>query len=127
RFSSAEPPHPAVRISRRTASAIRFALEEALRVPIPFTPDLIEENASMSDLPAGGQSAPAGGNGRGTGASNGAPRATQGPGQVSSPSRSEVKGPREIMRERRRREEERARVEEEERARRERPLAAGVV
>lgn len=46
-------PHPALRISRRTASAIRFVLEEGLRLPHPFTPDLVEENALMSDLSSG--------------------------------------------------------------------------
>jgi hypothetical protein len=86
-------PHRALRISRNTQSAIRYALEEALRHPNPFTPDLIEENASMSDLIGGGPSTSAG-NGRGN---NGGSRAQASPGTTGSPS---IKGPRDIMRER---------------------------
>ncbi|KAF2089957.1 hypothetical protein K490DRAFT_71661 [Saccharata proteae CBS 121410] len=75
-------PHPALRISRRTASAIQFTLEEALRTPNPFTPDLVEENASMSDLVGGA------GSGR---AANGGSRAggpipvQQHPGPIRTP------------------------------------------
>jgi len=43
-------------VSRRTAQAILYALEEAIRTPHPFTPDLIEERASMSALMATSQS-----------------------------------------------------------------------
>ena len=91
---AARRPHRALRISRNTASAILYALEEALRHPNPFTPDLVEENASMSDLIGGGPSAPAG-NGRG-GSRPQAPAANTG-----SPG---IKGPREVMRERNARE-----------------------
>lgn len=82
-------PHRALRISRNTASAILYALEEALRHPKPFTPDLVEENASMSDLIGGGPSASAG-NGRGS-------RPQAPPANTGSPG---IKGPRDIMRER---------------------------
>ncbi|KAF4632780.1 hypothetical protein G7Y89_g5345 [Cudoniella acicularis] len=86
-------PHRALRISKNTASAILYALEEALRHPNPFTPDLVEENASMSDLIGGGPSASAG-NGR---SNNGNSRPQVVPGATGSPV---IKGPREIMRER---------------------------
>lgn len=89
-------PHRALRISKNTASAILYALEEALRHPNAFTPDLVEENAQMSDLLGGGPSASAG-NGR---SGNGRP--TQPPGTTGSP--SGIKGPRDIMRERQARE-----------------------
>ena len=46
--------HRAVRISQRTASAVLYALEEALRIPNEFTTDLEELNAQMSDLGARG-------------------------------------------------------------------------
>ncbi|KAL7275405.1 hypothetical protein RUND412_001656 [Rhizina undulata] len=39
-------------ISQRTASAILYTLEEAIRTPYPFTPDLEEENASLSAMMA---------------------------------------------------------------------------
>ncbi|KAH8601912.1 hypothetical protein B0O99DRAFT_667465 [Bisporella sp. PMI_857] len=84
-------PHRALRISKNTASAILYTLEEALRRPNPFTPDLIEENASMSDL-SGGPSGPAG---------VGRPARTQVPGTTGSPN---IRGPRDIMRERQARE-----------------------
>ena len=87
-------PHRALRISRTTASAILYTLEEALRQPNPFTPDLVEENASMSDL-IGGGSGPASNSRTG----NGRPQPP--PGTSGSPS---LKGPREIMRERNARE-----------------------
>ncbi|PVI06525.1 hypothetical protein DM02DRAFT_514336, partial [Periconia macrospinosa] len=84
-------PHPALRISRRTASAIRFVLEEALRQPHSFTPDLAEESASMADL---------GGNGR---AANGGARAG-GPVPVTQSDRPNIRTPQMIMNERRQRE-----------------------
>lgn len=90
-------PHQAVRISKTTASAILYTLEEALRHPHPFTPDPVEEKASMSDLVGGGPSASAG-NGR-SGAGNG--RVPAASGVTGSPS---IKGPRDIMRERNARE-----------------------
>lgn len=88
-------PHRALRVSRNTASAILFALEEALRHPNPFTPDLAEENASMSDLTGGGPSASAG---------NGRPRPQAIPGTTGSPN---IRGPRDIMRDRQAREKKR--------------------
>lgn len=84
-------PHPALRISRRTASAIRFVLEEAIRVPYAFTPDTVEENAAMSDLMA---SRPA----------NGGARTTGGPIPVTQADRSNIRTPQMIMNERRQRE-----------------------
>ncbi|KAJ0123557.1 hypothetical protein J7T55_012022 [Diaporthe amygdali] len=90
--------HPAVHISQHTHSAILWALEEALRQPNPFTPDLIEENASMADLRgAGGQPAVT------NGFSSSTSRPTAPPAQTGSP--SGIKGPRMIMRERQAREE----------------------
>ncbi|KJZ74820.1 hypothetical protein HIM_05729 [Hirsutella minnesotensis 3608] len=87
-------PHPALRISSSTHSAILFALEEALRRPYPFTADLAEESASMADLMTAG-AAPA--------TSNGAEltsprRPTAGPAPTGSP--SGIRGPRMIMQER---------------------------
>ena len=85
--------HPALRISKRTASAIRYALEVGLRNPNPFTPDPIEEGASMSDLGRAGRTS----NGGARGSSGQAPIAT---GQ-GSPA---LKTPTEIMHNRRMRE-----------------------
>ncbi|KAK4925274.1 hypothetical protein LTR66_016411, partial [Elasticomyces elasticus] len=133
RATSARPsqalPHPALRISRRTASAILFTLEEAIRSPYPFTPDLVEENAQMSDL----------GGGLGGRAANGGARAAGGPVPVPHSSPAGVRTPREIMKERNAREarrqaeaeaaraEEQRRLQEEERRRSaERRAAAGV-
>ncbi|CAF3496838.1 unnamed protein product, partial [Fusarium graminearum] len=87
-------PHPVLRISKHTHSAILFALEEALRNPNPFTPDLEEESASMADLMASGGIPPP---------SNGKPAAPpfrpgSAPGQSGSP--SGIRGPRMIMQER---------------------------
>ncbi|TVY81055.1 hypothetical protein LSUE1_G005267 [Lachnellula suecica] len=90
-------PHRALRISKNTASAILYTLEEALRHPNSFTPDLIEENAQMSDLTGGGPSTAAG-NGRGN---NGTFR---GQGIPTTGSPGGIKGPRDIMRERQARE-----------------------
>lgn len=87
-------------VSSRTASAILFALEEAIRRPFPFTTDWDEANASMSDMVGvAGPAGPAGsvGNGR---AQTGNPRAPQG---LSQPS-SGVRTPTDIMRQRRDRE-----------------------
>lgn len=107
-------------ISSRTASAILFALEDAIRRPIPFTTDWEEVNASMSDMVGvAGPAGPAGhvGNGR---AQNGASRASQGPAPVSSSQPpSGVRTPTDIMRQRRDREarrkaEQEARVREQE-------------
>ncbi|KAL3420225.1 hypothetical protein PVAG01_08724 [Phlyctema vagabunda] len=92
-----QKPHRAVRISKHTASAILFTVEEALRNPNPFTPDLIEENALMSDLVGGGSAAA--GNGRS--GNVGSRGQGGGPGSTGSPG---IKGPRDIMRERNARE-----------------------
>ncbi|GKU12179.1 unnamed protein product [Fusarium langsethiae] len=87
-------PHPVLKISKHTHSAILFALEEALRNPNPFTPDLEEESASMADLMTSGGIPPP---------SNGKPAAPpfrpgSAPGQSGSP--SGIRGPRMIMQER---------------------------
>lgn len=85
-------PHAAVRVSKHTHSAILFALEEALRQPNPFTPDLAEESADMADLMGGGgPSAVSNGN-----SSHASRRPTAGPAPTSSP----IRGPRMIMQER---------------------------
>ncbi|KAF2192328.1 hypothetical protein K469DRAFT_694451 [Zopfia rhizophila CBS 207.26] len=101
-------PHPALRISRRTASAIHFVLEEAIRTPFPFTPDLAEENASMSELTGGG-----GGNGR---AANGGARTAAGPVPVPQSDRSNIRTPQMIMNQRREREARRQQIEADARA-----------
>ncbi|MCJ1440753.1 MAG: hypothetical protein MMC23_001239 [Stictis urceolatum] len=46
-------PRRTLHISERTASAILYVLEEAIRTPFPFTSDSAEENASMSALGGG--------------------------------------------------------------------------
>ena len=97
-------PRRSTRISKRTASAILYALEEALRKPYPFTLDEAELNASMSDL-LGGSSAPGpGNNGR---PQNGGSRPPTGavPATGQQPSRADVRTPVDIMRVRRQREE----------------------
>ena len=93
------PPRSTV-ISRRTASAILFALEGAIRKPFPFTPDLEEEEASMSDLVSGGPIPTAGGNGR---ALNGGSRPASGPVPVPQYPSSGVRTPTVIMQQRRER------------------------
>ncbi|KEY65242.1 hypothetical protein S7711_08780 [Stachybotrys chartarum IBT 7711] len=101
--------HTALRISKRTHSAILFALEEALRYPNSFTPDLEEEFASMADLLGGGNGMPPASNGNGSHASR---RPTAAPAPTGSP--SGIKGPRMIMQERQEREaRQRARAEQE--------------
>lgn len=103
-YSARQEPtaHPAVRISKHTHRAILWTLEEALRQPNPFTPDLDEENASMAELMRGG--------GAGTGAppvSNGQPsqssRPTAAP-PAPTGSPAGIRGPRMIMRDRMERE-----------------------
>ncbi|KAL7898466.1 hypothetical protein HDV63DRAFT_403680 [Trichoderma sp. SZMC 28014] len=81
------------RISKHTHSAILFTLEEALRQPHSFTPDEIEESASMADLMTG--SLPATSNGAALGPGR-MPAAAPAP--TSSP--SGIRGPRMIMQER---------------------------
>ncbi|KAI9755226.1 MAG: hypothetical protein M4579_004358 [Chaenotheca gracillima] len=101
--SSSQPPRSpprSTRISRRTASAILYALEEAIRTPNPFTPDLIEEEASMSDLITAGASNPAGSNVRPTATSNGGgynPSVGAGPGNPRYQATG-VRTPSDIMR-----------------------------
>ncbi|KAM0718091.1 hypothetical protein Q7P37_006423 [Cladosporium fusiforme] len=109
RAASAHPvdhvPHPALRISNRTHAAVLYALEEALRKPHPFSADLDEESAQMSDL----------GGGR---ASNGGAR-TGGPVPVPSGTPTGLKTPRDVMRNRQEREarrQEEAKMEEQRRA-----------
>lgn len=103
---AARRPHRPLRISKNRGSAILYALEEALRHPNPFTPDLVEENAQMSDIVGGGQPATASNGRTGSGRPQVAPGATGSPG---------IRGPRDIMRERearqRRKAEEAARQE----------------
>lgn len=126
-------PERSTHISRRTASAILYALEEAIRTPFLFTPDLIEENASMSDLAGGGPVSVPATNGR---AQNSGSRAAPGPGPVPQYSGSGVRTPTDIMRQRRDREarkkaererdeEEKRRAQEEESINTERRPAAG--
>lgn len=92
-------PWRTTRVSSRTSSAILFALEDAIRRPIPFTLDWAEVNASMSEMV--GVAGPAGpmGNGR---VQNGA----QAPVSMQVPSQplSGVRTPTDIMRQRRDRE-----------------------
>lgn len=106
---STSTPHPALRISRRTHSAILYALEDALRKPKLFTPDEVEEYALMSDL----------GGGSAARASNGGAR-TGGPVPVSGT--TPIRTPRDVMRDRnareaRRQEQQKAEEEEEEQRR----------
>ncbi|OJD21971.1 hypothetical protein ACJ73_06685 [Blastomyces percursus] len=89
------------RISSRTASAILWVLEEAIRQPFIFTPDLSELNASMSELVGGTMPSGSTGNGR---PQNGTSRPAPGPiaGQSNPP--SGFRTPTDIMRQRRDRE-----------------------
>ena len=98
---AARQSHRALRISKNRASAILYAVEEALRHPNPFTPDVVEENAQMSDILGGGQPAPAGNGRSGNGRTQGAPGVTGSPG---------IRGPRDIMRERQAREQRKAEI-----------------
>ncbi|KAK4237381.1 hypothetical protein C8A03DRAFT_16076, partial [Achaetomium macrosporum] len=110
--STRPPPHPAVRLSKHTKSAVLWTLEEALRKPHPFSPDLVEENASMADLLSDG-SGPATTNGHAASSS----RPTAPAAQAGSPQQV-IRGPRMIMRERAEREaRQRAEREQMERAR----------
>lgn len=94
-------PHPALRISRRTQAAILYAVEEALRGPNQFTPDLAEEHAQMSDLMSG--------NGR---AANGGARSAAGPVPVQQ-APAPIRTPQQIMRARNEREQARKQAEAE--------------
>ncbi|KAF3480021.1 uncharacterized protein GIQ15_06997 [Arthroderma uncinatum] len=99
RTASYWPAH-STRVSSRTTSAILWVLEEAIRTPFPFTEDLSELNAPMSELFAGDVAV---GNGRGH--HNGVPRTGQ-PLAVpaSTHPASGVRTPTDIMRRRRERE-----------------------
>lgn len=96
--ASPTPQYPSSRLSKHRRSAILWALEDALRQPHPFTPDLEEENASMADL-LGANVAPPTTNGQP--ASSSRPAAS--PAQTGSPQQV-IRGPRVIMRERAERE-----------------------
>ncbi|GLB13667.1 hypothetical protein AtubIFM61612_001079 [Aspergillus tubingensis] len=94
-------PHRTTSVSPRTASAILWTLEEALRKPIPFTLDWEEVNAPMSDVAGAPGPSGFGANGR---TQNGSTRATQGPVPVNPHPASGVRTPTDIMRQRRDRE-----------------------
>ncbi|KAG5926717.1 hypothetical protein E4U42_003019 [Claviceps africana] len=87
--------HRVARVSKNTRSAILFALEEALRQPNPYTPDVVEESSDMADLMAATSGLPATTSGFGT---MGSRRPTTGPAPTGSP--SGIRGPRVIMQER---------------------------
>ncbi|KAJ5154641.1 uncharacterized protein N7500_010080 [Penicillium coprophilum] len=88
-------------VSSRTASAILFALEEAIRGPLQLSTDWDEVNASMSDM--AGVAGPAGpvGNSR---VQNGGARVPQNPISGTSQPPSGMRTPTDIMRQRRDRE-----------------------
>ncbi|TPR08535.1 Fungal Zn(2)-Cys(6) binuclear cluster domain family protein [Aspergillus niger] len=90
-------PHRTTSVSPRTASAILWTLEEALRKPIPFTLDWEEVNAPMSDVAGASGPSGFGANGR---TQNGSTRATQGPVPVNPHPASGVRTPTDIMRQR---------------------------
>ncbi|KAI1651040.1 uncharacterized protein F4817DRAFT_356450 [Daldinia loculata] len=98
-------PHPALRISKQTHSAILYALEQTLRGPREISEDLVELYSPMSDL--------MGGRGPATSNGNGAlpARPTTARAAVGSP--SGIRGPRIIMQERAAREAARERQREE--------------
>jgi hypothetical protein len=93
-------PPRSTRVSPRTASAIRWALEEAIRKPFPFTPVLEELNAPMSEL--AGPSGPVG-PGAQTRPQNGGSRPVQGP-RLHTQVPPGMRTPTDIMRDRRDRE-----------------------
>jgi hypothetical protein len=97
-------------VSSRTASAILFALEEAIRGPLQLSTDWDEVNASMSDMV--GVAGPAGpvGNSR---VQNGGARVPQNPISGTSQPPSGVRTPTDIMRQRRDREARRKAEQEE--------------
>ncbi|KAL9621726.1 MAG: hypothetical protein Q9160_003844 [Pyrenula sp. 1 TL-2023] len=120
-------PRRTTQISQSTHEAILFAIEAVRRGRgnnyWTFTPDLVEENASMSDL-AGGRT-PAGPSAR----QNGGSRAASGPVPVSERTPERLRTPTDVMRHRRARiareeaEKEASRVQQlEERERRRREL-----
>ncbi|KAJ5124144.1 uncharacterized protein N7515_007969 [Penicillium bovifimosum] len=103
-------PQRTTRVSSRTASAVLFALEEAIRGPLQLSTDWDEVNASMSDMV--GVAGPAGpvGNGR---VQNGGARFPQNPISGTSQPPSGVRTPTDIMRQRRDREARRKAEQEE--------------
>ncbi|KAK2740137.1 hypothetical protein FQN57_006252 [Myotisia sp. PD_48] len=101
-------PERARPFSRHTLSAILWVLEEAIRKPFVFTPDLGELNASMSDLFAGqsGAGGPSNNSAESTRLyRNGASRPAQVPDPQSNHPHSGMRTPTDIMRRRREREE----------------------
>ncbi|CAI7578768.1 unnamed protein product [Penicillium glandicola] len=94
-------PQRTIGVSSRTASAIHFALEEAIRGPLQLSTDWDEVNASMSDMV--GVAGPAGpvGNSR---VHNGGTRVPQNPISGTSQPPSGMRTPTDIMRQRRDRE-----------------------
>ncbi|OTB15325.1 hypothetical protein K445DRAFT_12092 [Daldinia sp. EC12] len=109
-------PHPAVRISKQTHSAILYALEQTLRGPKELSEDLVELYSPMADLMGGRGPATSNGNGASPA------RPTTARAAVGSP--SGIRGPRIIMQERAAREAARERQrEEQERERLEREHA----
>ena len=104
-------PKRTTHVSRRTASAILFTLEEAIRTPFPFTPDKIEENASMADL-RGGVGTPRTQNGART-AANAAPPVTP----AAANPEVRMRSPRQVMRDREMRMKKKQQEEQEEQER----------
>ncbi|KAI1092152.1 hypothetical protein F5B19DRAFT_502638 [Rostrohypoxylon terebratum] len=105
-------PHPALRISKQTHSAILYALEQTLRGPKQISDDPVELYASMSDLMGGRGPATSNGNGASSA------RPTTARAAVGSP--SGIRGPRVIMQERAAREAARERQREEQERERQR-------
>lgn len=98
-------PHPALRISKQTHSAILYALEQTLRGPKQISDDPVELYAPMADLTGGRGPATSNGNG------SASVRPTTARAAVGSP--SGIRGPRVIMQERAAREAAREKQREE--------------
>ncbi|KAI1761133.1 hypothetical protein GGR53DRAFT_522596 [Hypoxylon sp. FL1150] len=98
-------PHPALRISKQTHSAILYALEQTLRGPKQISDDPVELYAPMADLMGGRGPATSNGNG------SASARPTTARAAVGSP--SGIRGPRVIMQERAAREAAREKQREE--------------
>ncbi|KAI0143811.1 hypothetical protein GGR57DRAFT_518122 [Xylariaceae sp. FL1272] len=93
-------PHPVVRISKHTHSAVLYALEATLRGPNTLSADSVEEYAQMADL--------RGGRGPATSNGNGAASIHAEAGRAAVGSPSGIRGPKAIMAERAEREARRA-------------------
>ncbi|KAI1259887.1 hypothetical protein F5Y18DRAFT_420496 [Xylariaceae sp. FL1019] len=93
-------PHPVVRISKHTHSAVLYALEATLRGPNTLSADPVEEYAQMADL--------RGGRGPATSNGNGAASIHAEAGRAAVGSPSGIRGPKAIMAERVEREARRA-------------------